>query len=95
MTKKSGLKRHLCLLIVILQLKNGITAILHKPFWSRCGTTDTNGLNAVEPLGRNLVGTLYEMGVGVDTQALVEQYLAVRALASAYKQYQVVPNGEL
>ena len=69
-----------------------VTALFHQPLGSTGGTTDANGLNAFEPLTVNLLRSLDEMRVGIDTQALVVEHLAVGTLTPADKEESVCPT---
>ena len=47
--------------------KDGIATLLHQPTGSTGGTTDANGLNALQPLRLYLTGIFDQMAVGVHT----------------------------
>ena len=51
-------------------------------------------MDALQPLRVYLVGTLDEVGIGVDTQALVKEYLAITALTTTDKEDKVVLGSE-
>ena len=72
-----------------------VAALLHEPLGRAGGTADANGLDADKPLGINLVRTLNEVGVGIDTQAFVVEHLTIRAFASTDKEDKVVLGGKL
>ena len=74
---------------------DGVTALFHEPFGSTGGTTDADGMDAFEPGAVDLFGTLDEVGVGIDTLALVEEYLAVGALSTTDEEDEVVAGGKL
>jgi len=74
---------------------DGVTALFHEPFGSTGGATDADGMDAFEPGAVDLFGTLDEVGVGIDTLALVEEYLAVGALATTDEEDEVVAGGKL
>jgi hypothetical protein len=74
---------------------DGITALFHEPFGSTGGTTDADGLDAFEPGTVDLFGTLDEVGVGIDTLALVEEYLAIAAFTTADEEDEVMACSKL
>ena len=63
--------------------QNGISTLLHQPFWRTGSSADAYGFSVVKPFEVDLLGTLDLMAVGVDGEALVEEHLAVAALAAA------------
>ena len=79
----------------LCQLLDGVTTLFHQPARSARGTTDANRLDAVEPRGFDLMGILDEVGVGIHTQALVEEYLAVGALSATDEKDEVVAGSKL
>ena len=72
-----------------------LAAFLHQPLGRGGGTTDANGLDAIQPLLLNLTGILYQVGVRIDAQTFVEEYLAITALPSADKEDKIVAGGKL
>ena len=77
--------------VFVSALLDTLLTLLHKPFGSACGSTDAHGMNFVgKPRHVYLICTLYLIAVGIDAVTLLEQYLAVAALASRHKQYKVV-----
>ena len=67
-----------------------VTAILHQPFGSACGSADAYGLNPFHPSHVDFLRALYLMAVGIDTTALIEKNLSVAALSTTDKQDEVV-----
>ena len=78
-----------------LMRQNGIPALFHQPFWRTGSSADAYGLGLVKPAEVDLLRTLDLMAVGVDGEALVEEYLAVAALAAADKEDNIVVLGKL
>ena len=69
--------------------------MLHQPFGSAGGATDTYRLNTFKPNGVYLCWSLDEVGVGIDALTLVEEHPAVTALATTDKEDEVVAGGKL
>ena len=69
--------------------------MFHEPFGSGGGSTDTHSLDTLKPLWVYFFRSLDEVGIGIDTQALIEQHLAIRTLAPTDKEDEVVLGGEL
>ena len=78
-----------------MHLLDGIAAFLHEPFGGTGGATDANGLDALKPLFLDLLRILDKVGIGVHAQTLVIEHLAIRALAPADEEYQVVARSKL
>ena len=74
---------------------DGVAALLHEPLWRTCGTTDAHRGDAGEPFGANLTGPLDQAGAGIHPQTLVEEHLAVAALAATDEEHQVVAGSKL
>ena len=74
---------------------DGVAALFHEPTGGGGGTADADTLDAFEPRGYDLVGILDEVGVGIDTQTLVVEYLTVGTLTPADKEDEVVAGSEL
>lgn len=68
--------------------------MLHEPLGGAGGPANSYGADATEPVGVYLAGTLDEVGIGIDAQALVEQYLAVAALATADEKDEVMAGSK-
>lgn len=75
--------------------QDGISTLLHQPFWRTGGSADAYGLCLVKPAEVDFLGALDLMAVGVDGEALVEEHLAVAALAAADKEDDIVVLGKL
>jgi hypothetical protein len=80
---------------LFFNIQQFITALFHQPLWRGCGSTDTYGFYIIQPIWLNLSRTLYEVGIGVHSQALVIEHLSITALASTDKENQVVTGGKL
>ena len=80
---------------MLCQLLDGIAALFHEPSGGRGGSTDADALDAIEPGGLYFVGILDEVGVGIDTQTLVVEHLAIRALTATDKEDKIVAGGKL
>ena len=78
-----------------LHLEDGVAALLHEPARGAGGTADADGLDVLQPLGLDFLGILDEVAVGVDAQTLVEEHLAVGALAATDEEDEVVLGGKL
>ena len=74
--------------------KDGIATLLHQPTGGAGGSTDANGLDALQPLRLNLTGVFYQMAVGVHAQALVEKHLSIGTLTAADKEDEIVLRGK-
>ena len=74
--------------------KDGIAALLHQPTGGAGGTTDADGLDALQPLRLNLTGVFYQMAVGVHAQALVEKHLSIGTLTTTDKEDEIVLCGK-
>lgn len=72
-----------------------VSALLHEPFRRRSGTADANRLHTLEPGGIYLLGTLYEVAVGVYLLTAREECMPVAALATTDKEDEVVVGGKL
>ena len=69
--------------------------MLHQPFGSAGGATDTYRLNTFKPGGVYLCWSLDEVGVGIDALTLVEEHSAVTALATTDKEDEIMAGGKL
>lgn len=67
-----------------------LMTLFHQPFGRAGSSTDAYCLNAFEPDGVNLFRPLYQMTVGIDTQAFVVEHLAVGTLMATYKEDEIV-----
>lgn len=71
-----------------------VAAPLHQPFGRARGSADAYRVDAFNPFALNLVGAFYKIAVRINAPALVEEHLTVAALASAYKENEVVALGK-
>ena len=75
-------------------LLDGGGHLLHQPLGRGGGPANANGTRPGEQRVVYLVRAVYQVGVGVDLQALREEHLAVGAFLAADKEDEVVPGGE-
>lgn len=68
--------------------------MLHQPFGRACGPTDTHNSHAIEPLRVYFGRAFNEVTVRVYALTLIEQHLAVAALAATNEEDKVVAAGE-
>lgn len=78
-----------------LLLLDSLLNLLHQPLRGGGGATDAYGGNTLQQAEVNLGRIVDEVRVGVDTEAFVEEYLAVTALLAADEENQVVGGGKL
>ena len=74
---------------------DGVTALFHEPFGGAGSTANADSVDTFEPGTVYLSRTLDEVTVGIDTTALIEQYLAITALATTDEEDEVVAGGKL
>ena len=80
---------------MLCQLLDGIAALFHEPSRGGGGSTDADALDAIEPGGLYFVGILDEVGVGIDTQALVVEDLSVGTLTATDEKDEVMAGSKL
>lgn len=69
---------------------DGVATLLHEPLGSACSATNTDGLYTLKPLRIDFFGIFNKMSIGIDPQTLIEKHLTIAALATTYKENQVV-----
>ena len=74
---------------------DGIATLFHEPFRSTRSTTDAYSIDTFKPGAVYLVRSLDKVGIGIDTTALVEEYLAITTLTATDEENEVVTGGKL
>ena len=75
---------------MVIGCHNGVSALFHQPFWRAGGSADAYGADVLQPSGVYLLRSFDEVAVGIHTVTFAEEHFAVRALASADKEDEVV-----
>ena len=68
--------------------------LCHKPTWCGGGATYSYAVDALEPMGVNVVLVADKVGVGVGINALVKEVAAVARLLATHKEHQLMTRSE-